>query len=92
MPEMRDMLDIKDMGTVFRMFGIRLQLWDNEALSAEDRQLWDAVQRQVPDWALFKRMNLSEEQRAAREKAEQQVQQEFDSFGADDDEAQGSLT
>jgi len=91
MPEMRDMLDIKDMGTVLHMFGIRLQLWDNKALSAADRQLWDAVQRQVPDWALFKRMNLSQEQRAVREKAEQEVQQEFDSLGADDDESQGSL-
>jgi len=45
----------------------------------------------VPDWALFKRMNLSQEQRAVREKAEQEVQQEFDSLGADDDESQGSL-
>jgi hypothetical protein len=89
MPEMRDLLDIQDMTTVFRIFGIRLQLWDNEVLNAEDRQLWDAVKRQVPDWALFKRLRLSDEQRAAREKAEQQVQREFESLGADHDEAQG---
>ncbi len=89
MPEMRDMLDIQDMTTVQRMFGIRLQLWDNEVLNAEDRQLWDAVKCQVPDWALFKRLSLSDEQRAAREKAEQQVQQEFESLSADHDEAQG---
>ena len=88
-PELRDMLGREDMLTVFRMFGIRLQLWDNEALSAEDRQLWDAVQCQVPDWALFKRLNLSDEQRAARERAEQQVQQEFESLAADHDEGQG---
>lgn len=89
MPEMRDMLDMQDMTTVLRMFGIRLQLWDNEVLNAEDRQLWDAVERQVPDWALFKRLSLSHEQRVAREKAEQQVQREFESLGADHDEAQG---
>ena len=77
------------MRTVFRMFGIRLQLWDNEVLNAEDRQLWDAVKRQVPDWALFKRLSLSDEQRAARKKAEQQVQEEFDSLGSNHDEAQG---
>lgn len=89
MPEMRDMLDTQDMTTVLRMFGIRLQLWDDEALNAEDRQLWDAVRRQVPDWALFKRLSLCDEQRAAREKAEQQVQREFESLGGDQDEAQG---
>ena len=83
MPEMRDMLDIQDMTTVLRMFGIRLQLWNNEALKAEDLQLWDAVKRQAPDWALFKRLSLSDQQRAAREKAEQQVQREFESLGAD---------
>jgi hypothetical protein len=71
------------------MFGIRMQLWDREALNAQDRQLWDAVQRQVPDWALFKRLSLSDEQRVAREQAEQQVEQEFESLGADHDEAQG---
>jgi hypothetical protein len=88
LPEMRDMLDTQDMRTVLRMFGIRLQLWDNEVLSAEDRELWDAVQRQVPDWALFKRLSLSDEQRASRQQAEQQVQQEFDSLGADHNQAQ----
>jgi hypothetical protein len=89
MPEMRDMLDIEDMTTVNKMFGIRLQLWDNEVLNAEDRQLWDAVKRQLPEWALFKRLSLSDEQRAAREKAEKQVQQEFESLGADHDGEQG---
>lgn len=89
MPEICDMLDMQDMRTVLRMFGIRLQLWDNEVLNAEDRQLWDAVRRQVPDWALFKRLSLSDEQRAARKKAEQQVEQEFDSLGSDHAATQG---
>lgn len=89
MPEMLDIFDMQDMATIFRMFGIRMSLWDNEVLSAEDRQLWDAIKSQVPDWALFKRLSLSDEQRAARESAEQQVQQEFESLGADDDDAQG---
>ena len=89
MPDIRDMLDPQDVTTVLRMFAIRLQLWDNEVPNAEDLQLWDAVQRQVPDWALFKRLSLSDEQRAAREKAEQQVEREFESLGDDHDEAQG---
>ena len=91
MPEMRDMLDMQDMRTVFRMFGIRLQLWDNEVPNAEDRQLWDTVKGQVPEWALFKRLSLSDEQKAAREKAEQHVHQEFESLDAGHREAQGYL-
>jgi hypothetical protein len=82
MPAMRDMLDTQDMAVILRMFGIRLQLWDNDVLNAEDRQFWDAVNRQVPDWALFKRLSLTDEQRAARGEAERQVQQEFESLGA----------
>jgi hypothetical protein len=50
-------------------------------LNTQDQQLWDAVKRQVPHWALFKRLNLSDEQRLARKKAERQVEQEFESFG-----------
>lgn len=88
MPDLRDMLDVKDAMTVNRMFEIRMQLWDNEVLDAEDRQLWDAVKLQVPNWPLFRRLSLSDEQRAARAKAEQQVQQEFESLGASLDEAE----
>jgi len=66
-----------DTSTIFAMFGMRLTLWDGEALSARDQELWDAVQRRVPNWALFRRLSLSNEQRFAREKAEQQVEREF---------------
>jgi hypothetical protein len=45
------MLDIQDTRTVLRMFGIRLQLWDDEVPNAQDRQLWDAVKQQMPGWA-----------------------------------------
>ncbi|HEV7551846.1 MAG TPA: hypothetical protein VGP65_09190 [Candidatus Angelobacter sp.] len=90
MPAMGDLFDRQDdMAIIFRMFGIRMQLWDSEVLNVQDRQLWDALQRQVPDWTLFKRLILSDEQRAAREKAERQVGQAFESLGADHDETQG---
>ena len=63
--------------------GLRLRLWDGEVLNAQDQQLWDAVKRQVPHWALFNRLNLSDEQKLAREQQERQVQREFESFGAE---------
>lgn len=80
MPALADLLNASDMMTVMKMFGIRLKMWDGEALDAEEQQLWDCVKRDAPDWPLFKRLALSYEQRAARQEAEQQVQQEFDSL------------
>jgi len=54
---------------------------DGEALDIRDQELWDAVKRQVPEWALFKRLSLTDEQKLAGEKAERQVEQEFESLG-----------
>ena len=90
MPAIGDLFDKPDdMAIIFKIFGMRIKLWDGEALNAEDQQLWDAVKDQVPNWALFKRLSLSEEQRLAREKAERQVEQEFESLGSDSDSAEG---
>src|ERR1035438_2737047 len=70
-----------DMSIIYAMFAIRLKLWDGEALNAQDRSMWEAVQQQVPSWALFSRLGLSDEQRLAREDAERQVEKEFESLG-----------
>jgi hypothetical protein len=60
-----------------------LQLWDGEVLSIKDQRLWDAVKHQVPKWALFQRLNLSDEQKAWRKEAEDQVKREFESLSDD---------
>ena len=87
MPALGDLLDRPDdMLIIHAMFGMRQKLWDGEALNAQDQQLWDAVKRQVPQWALFKRLKLSDEQGLARAKAERLVEQEFESLGAERDE------
>jgi hypothetical protein len=81
MPAITDLFDRPDdMAVIQAMFGIRLKIWDGVALDAQDQQLWDSVKRQVP-WALFERLILTDEQRLAREKAERQVEQEFESIG-----------
>jgi hypothetical protein len=67
-----------DMLIILRMFGIRLQLWDGEVLSAQDQHLWNGVKDQVPHWALFRRLNLNDEQKEVRKKAERQVEEEFE--------------
>jgi hypothetical protein len=87
MPALADLFNEHDMMIVMNMFGIRLSLWDGEVLNDKERQLWESVKNQAPDWALFKRLSLSDEQRTARQEAERQVEQEFESLGGDQDEA-----
>jgi hypothetical protein len=87
MPALADLFNEHDMMIVMKMFGIRLSLWDGEVLDDQERQLWESVRNQVPDWALFKRLSLSDEQITARQEAERQVEQEFESLGGDQGEA-----
>lgn len=82
MPSVRDLFDKpSDMAVISAMFGIRLKIWDGDQLSADDQRMWEIVKKQVPHWALFRRLSLSDEQRIAREKAERQVESEFESLG-----------
>ena len=83
MPAIADLMNVNDMMVVMKMFGIRLALWDAVTLDAGEWQLWESVKHQVPDWPLFKRLSLTEAQEVARQEAEHQVQQEFESGGAD---------
>jgi hypothetical protein len=88
MPSLQLLSDTpKDMLIIHEMFGIRLKLWDGEVLSAPDQRLWDAVRSQVPQWALFHRLNLNDEQKQARKEAERQVELEFESLPDDSDAA-----
>lgn len=90
LPAIGDLFDRPDdMAIISAIFGMRRKLWDGEALDAQDQELWDGVKCQSPDWALFKRLRLSDEQRLAREEPERQVEQEFESAGADHDGPQG---
>ena len=86
MPLLADLLDKQqDMSIIHGMFGVRLKLWDGQALDTQDQQLWDAVKRQVPQWALFHRLNLNDEQKHARQEAEDQIAREFESWSDDPD-------
>lgn len=86
MPLLADLLDKQqDMSIIHGMFGVRLKLWDGQALDTQDQQLWDAVKCRVPQWALFHRLNLNDEQKHARQEAEDQVAREFESWSDDPD-------
>ncbi len=66
---------------ILRLFGIRFQIWDDEPLSAEDREFWEAARAQVPTFALFHHLKLSAEDREARKNAEEEANNLWDSFG-----------
>lgn len=81
MPSMAELLEsTDDKFLIHSMFALRLKLWDGQVLNAADQQLWDSVKAQVLDWAFFKRLCLTNQQKQAREQAEMQVEHAFDGF------------
>ena len=55
----------------------QLELWNAEA-SFDDEQFWDLIRTQVPKWPLSWQLELTDEDKLAKEKAEQQVSEEFE--------------
>jgi hypothetical protein len=88
MPDMRDLVQIpeEDQVQVLRMFGIRLRLWKGEALSEADGKHWEEMRSQMPNWALFRREQISPEDLQAQDEAEEQTTKELEAFFVDADE------
>lgn len=80
MPDIRQLVHCfeQDRTQIVRMFSLRLELWNAEGLSDDDQEFWDSIRAQAPTWPLFRRLELTEEQKRVRQKAEQQVAQEID--------------
>ena len=97
MPDFRDLarFSADELKVIWRIFGIRFKIWDGQQLSTEDQFAWDAARLAAPNWALFQRLALSAEDRAAREEVENGVEKDWEEFlrGADEvkvtDEGQG---
>jgi hypothetical protein len=88
MPDVRQFVQFSedDRNQILRLFRIRFKIWDDEPLSEDDRQLWNGISSQVPNWALFHRLDLSADDRRAREEAEQAVAKEWESLLEEADE------
>lgn len=56
-----------DYGQILRMFMLRVALWEGEHFSEEQQQFWETVRAKAPTWALFYRLEISEEDRKAQE-------------------------
>jgi hypothetical protein len=75
-----------DRNEILRVFAIRLKVWDRQVLSDEDRQFWESVRSAAPNWAIFRRLDLSGTDRQAREEIERGCAKEFEEFLASADE------
>ncbi len=81
--EITDFMDLfklsqEDRNSITRLFSIRFKIWDGEPLSSDDQQFWDTARSQVPHYALFHRLVLSDEDRAAQEQVESEILRGFD--------------
>jgi hypothetical protein len=75
-----------DRNEIFRVFAIRLKVWDRQVLSDEDRQFWESMRSAAPNWAIFRRLDLSDADRREREEIERACTKEFEEFLASADE------
>jgi hypothetical protein len=75
-----------DRNEILRVFALRLKFWDRQVLSDEDRQFWESIRSLAPNWAIFRRLELSDTDRLEREEIERACAKEFEEFLASADE------
>ena len=73
-PDFKELLrlDEADRILVYRLFSIRFRVWEQQELSTEQQDFWESARSQVPNCPIFRRLDLSQEDR----QAQLQVQQE----------------
>ena len=58
---------------ITHLFRIRFVIWSGEPLSDGDHTFWESCRQQVPDFPLFRRLKLSQEDQKAQEDIERQA-------------------
>lgn len=61
---------MRDQKSISRLFSIRFKIWHGDRLSLWERFCWMYAQLKVPGYGLFKRLELSSEEREAQEQVE----------------------
>jgi len=75
-----------DRKQIYRLFAIRFRLWAGEQLTDDDQSYWSATQRLVPNYPVFHRVQISDDDRAAQAAAEQDAMAGFEAlFGGADE-------
>ena len=72
-----------DKHEVFRLFLLRVRLWKGVQLSDTDQQFWDTTYSRVPNWAFFRRRQISDEDLYAQEQAEHGAAEFLETWLAD---------
>jgi hypothetical protein len=87
-PDFHALMDVpkSDRDLIFRLFSIRFKLWAGDVLSADDQSYWDTARRLVPEYPVFHRAEISDDDRAAQTDAERDAMDGFEALLGDADE------
>jgi hypothetical protein len=77
-----------DRHLILRLFSIRFKIWDSQPLSQSDTEFWETARSQVPEYPLFERLELSEEDRRAQEQVERDAIEGFEALFGDADKVE----
>jgi len=88
LPDLRELFKISedDREQIFRLFGLRCQVWKGEVLGGEDRQFWENMQSLMPTWAFFERHEVTPEDLQAQDDASRSTTEVLQAWFADADE------
>jgi hypothetical protein len=62
-PNQFETLSADDQCVIWRLFAIRVSIWNRGALAASDKEFWETSRRQVPNCPLFQRLGVSQHER-----------------------------
>jgi hypothetical protein len=58
-----------DMVQIVRMFELRVHVWKHEPLSEDERKFWNEIHSQLPTWAFFQRLTITDKEQQAQDYA-----------------------
>jgi hypothetical protein len=69
MPDIRRPIKIPedDRNQILHLFSIRLRVWKGEVVPDAEQRFWDATYSQVPNWAFFRRQQISADDQHAQQ-------------------------
>ena len=76
---------VSDRNLVYRLFSIRFKLWAGKVLSDVDKSYWEAAKEIVPDYPVFHRVEISDDDRAAQAASENEAVAGFQALFEDAD-------
>lgn len=84
----REKLDDEATGQLMRLFAIRFKVWHGEQLSELETKLFTSAQRSLPNYGLFKRLQLNDEDWKLQKEVETEILQAFDELTDDASEVE----